>query len=97
MHWKTKLAQPQTLSTPGFKSLVTPTYRGSTVLFDKQSNVVDGWEQKENGYSYGLYGTPTTLELTERIAQLENAHHTFAVPGGPSGHRINLLRQLPKW
>ena len=82
MHWQTKLAQPQTLSTSGFKSLVTPTYRGSTVLFDKQSSVVDGWEQKKNGYSYGLYGTPTTLELSERIAQLENAHHTFAVPGG---------------
>ncbi len=82
MHWQTKLAQPQTLAASGFKSLVTPTYRGSTVLFETQSKVVDGWQQKENGYSYGLYGTPTTLELTERIAQLENAHHTFAVPGG---------------
>lgn len=82
MHWQTKLAQPQVLSNPGFKSLVTPTYRGSTVLFKKQSDVVDGWDQKQNGYSYGLYGTPTTIELSERIAELENAHHTFAVPGG---------------
>lgn len=95
MHWKTKLAQPQTLSTPGFKSLVTPTYRGSTVLFDKQSNVVDGWEQKENGYSYGLYGTPTTLELTERIAQLENAHHTFAVPGGQAAIALIYFANCP--
>jgi cystathionine beta-lyase len=82
MHWQSKLAQPQTLSDRGFKSLVTPTYRGSTVLFEKQSKVVDGWEQNKNGYSYGLYGTPTTLELSGRIAQLENAHHTFIVPGG---------------
>ncbi|WP_339727947.1 cystathionine beta-lyase [uncultured Psychrobacter sp.] len=82
MHWQTKLAQPQVLSTLGFKSLVTPTYRGSTVLFEKQSDVVDGWDQKKNGYSYGLYGTPTTIELAERIAELENAHHTFTVPGG---------------
>lgn len=82
MHWQTKLTQPQVLSNPGFKSLVTPTYRGSTVLFEKQSDVVDGWDQKQNGYSYGLYGTPTTIELAERIAELENAHHTFTVPGG---------------
>ena len=82
MYWQTKLAQPQVLSTPGFKSLVTPTYRGSTVLFEKQSDVVDGWDQKEDGYSYGLYGTPTTIELAERIAELENAYHTFVVPGG---------------
>lgn len=82
MYWQTKLAQPQVLSTPGFKSLVTPTYRGSTVLFEKQSDVVDGWDQKENGYSYGLYGTPTTIELAERIAELESAYHTFVVPGG---------------
>ncbi|HAS62611.1 MAG TPA: cystathionine beta-lyase, partial [Vibrio sp.] len=73
MHWHTKLAQPQTLAAPGFESLATPTYRGSTVLFKKQADVVDDWNQAESGYSYGLYGTPTALELSGRIAQLEGA------------------------
>ena len=82
MHWRSRLVQPQTLAAPGFESLATPTHRGSTVLFKKQSDIVDDWNQAENGYSYGLYGTPTTLELSGRIAQLEGALHSFVVPGG---------------
>ena len=82
MHWRSRLVQPQTLAVPGFESLATPTHRGSTVLFKKQSDIVDDWNQAENGYSYGLYGTPTTLELSGRIAQLEGALHSFVVPGG---------------
>lgn len=82
MHWRTRLAQPQTLAPAGFKSLTVPTYRGSTVVFDKQAAVIDHWRQDEAGYSYGLYGTPTVLELAGRTAQLEGALHTFLVPGG---------------
>ncbi len=82
MHWRTRLAQPQTLAPAGFKSLAVPTYRGSTVLFDTQADVIDHWRQEEAGYSYGLYGTPTALELAARIGQLEGALHTFLVPGG---------------
>ena len=59
-----------------------PTYRGSTVLFERQADVTDDWRQVEKGYSYGLYGTPTVLELAARIAEIEGAQHTFVVPGG---------------
>ena len=82
MHWRTRLAQPQENARSGFKSLATPTYRGSTVLFERQADVIDHWEHATQGYSYGLYGTPTTLELAGRIAELEGAFHTFMVPGG---------------
>lgn len=82
MHWRSRLVQPQTLAPQGFKSLTTPTHRGSTVLFDRQADVSDGWEQRENAYTYGLYGTPTALELGARIAQMEGALHSFIVPGG---------------
>ena len=58
-----------------------PTYRGSTTLFDRAARLHDGW-QRETPYGYGLYGTPTTLELAARIAELEGATHTFIVPGG---------------
>jgi cystathionine beta-lyase len=34
------------------------------------------------GYTYGLYGTPTTLELAARVAELEHGHQTFLTPGG---------------
>ena len=82
MHWRSRLVQPQTQAPQGFKSLTTPTHRGSTVLFDRQADASDGWEQRENAYTYGLYGTPTALELGARIAQIEGALHSFIVPGG---------------
>lgn len=82
MHWKTRLVHPQAQAPAGFRSLATPTYRGSTVLFARQADAFDDWHQKERGYSYGLYGTPTVMELGARVAELENAHHTFIVPGG---------------
>ena len=82
MHWRTKLLDPTPRARRDYASLATPIYRGSTVLFNEQSAVTDDWRQAENGYSYGLYGTPTTLELASRIADIEGARETFIVPGG---------------
>ena len=82
MHWRTKLLDPTPQARRDYASLATPIYRGSTVLFNEQSAVTDDWRQAENGYSYGLYGTPTTLELASRIADIEGARETFIVPGG---------------
>ena len=59
-----------------------PTYRGSTVIFERQSEVSDDWRQTQGGYTYGVYGTPTVLELGARIAEIEGAHYSFVVPGG---------------
>jgi cystathionine beta-lyase len=82
MDWRTKLLSPTAKARQDYRSLATPVFRGSTVLFDDQAVVTDDWRQAENGYTYGLYGTPTTLELAARIAELEGAHETFIVPGG---------------
>ena len=82
MDWRTKLVNPSPKARQDYRSLATPVYRGSTVLFDDQAVVTDDWRQSEYGYSYGLYGTPTTLELAARIAELEGASETFIVPGG---------------
>jgi cysteine-S-conjugate beta-lyase len=82
MHWRSKLIHAGAHAAPHFRSLAMPTYRGSTVLFDRQADVTDDWRQSEVGYTYGLYGTPTVLELAARLAELEGAAHTFIVPGG---------------
>lgn len=82
MHWRTKLLDPKPQARQDYASLATPVYRGSTVVFDAQSAVTDDWRQADHGYSYGLYGTPTTLELASRIAGIEGARETFIVPGG---------------
>ena len=82
MDWRTKLLNPTPQARQDYRSLATPVYRGSTVIFDDQAAVTDDWRQAKNGYSYGLYGTPTALELASRIAGLEGATETFIVPGG---------------
>jgi len=82
MDWRTKLLNPKPCARQDYQSLATPVYRGSTVVFDDQDAVTDDWRQAENGYSYGLYGTPTSLELAARIASIEGAKETFIVPGG---------------
>ena len=82
MDWRTKLLNPKPQARQDYASLATPVYRGSTVVFDDQAAVIDDWQQADKGYSYGLYGTPTTLELASRIAGIEGARETFIVPGG---------------
>ena len=82
MDWRTRLLDPKPQARQDYASLATPVYRGSTVVFDDQAAVIDDWQQADKGYSYGLYGTPTTLELASRIAGIEGARETFIVPGG---------------
>jgi cystathionine beta-lyase len=84
MHWKTKLIQPEKRASREFESLSMPVYRGSTVVFDSLEKASDDWRQSEVGYTYGLYGTPTAMELALRVAAIEGAKHTFLTPGGQS-------------
>jgi cysteine-S-conjugate beta-lyase len=80
--WKTRLIHTDSKTPEGFRSLVTPTYRGSTVLFPTADAANDHWDQEQVGYTYGLYGTPTTLELAARVCELEGGAHTIITAGG---------------
>ena len=80
--WKTKLIHSDATVPEGFRSLATPVYRGSTVLFEDAAAASDRWNQLEVGYTYGLYGTPTTLELAAKVCELEKGFRTFITPGG---------------
>jgi len=80
--WQTKLIHSDAKIPQGYKSLATPVYRGSTTLFPTASAVNDQWDQFKVGYTYGLYGTPTALELAARICELESGKHTILMPGG---------------
>ncbi len=81
-NWKTKLIHSDVRVPDGFKSLSLPVFRGSTVLFPNAGVVDDHWNQYEVGYTYGLYGTPTALELAGRICELEQGSRTILTPGG---------------
>jgi cysteine-S-conjugate beta-lyase len=80
--WKTKLIHSDVRVPEGFRSLAMPVYRGSTVLFEDAASVDDRWNQYEAGYTYGLYGTPTVLELAGRVCELEGGYRTIITPGG---------------
>ncbi len=80
--WRTKLVATEPHAPAGFRSLATPVYRGSTTVFPNAAALVDEWDHDKAAYTYGLYGTPTTLELAARICELEHGYRTFVTPGG---------------
>lgn len=81
-NWRSLLAKDVTTVPTGFTSLVAPVVRGSTTLFKSAGDAIEHWDPRERPYSYGLHGTPTTLELAERIAVLEGSFGTFLTPSG---------------
>lgn len=82
MNWRTRVLHAKPELPDNFQSLATATHRASTVVFPSMAELRDGWRQSEIGYSYGLYGTPTAMELAARIAAMEGARETFLVPSG---------------
>jgi cystathionine beta-lyase len=82
LNWQTKLIHSDTETPQGYRSLVPPVYRGSTTIFPNAAATLDDWRQDQVGYTYGVHGTPTALELAARIAELEHGHFTFLEPGG---------------
>ena len=81
-NWRTRLIHTDAKIPQGYRSLASPTFRGSTTLFPSASVVTDTWDQWRVGYTYGLYGTPTVLELAARVCELESGYRTILAPGG---------------
>ena len=92
--WQTSLVHPQAAAPQGFQSLAVPTYRGSTTVFETAESLIDTWEHDDGTYSYGLYGTPTTIELAARIAELEGGLKTLITPGGQAALALVYLTFL---
>ena len=81
---KTRLIHPAASAPSGFRSLATPVFRGSTTLFERAAAIRDTCNHDEAPYTYGSYGTPTTLELAARLAEIEGGRRTFITPTGQS-------------
>ena len=66
----------------GFAAPQPGVYKASTVLFkDVAALRARDWRSRQ-GYTYGLHGTPTTMQLEERIATLEGGRQCLLVPSG---------------
>jgi cysteine-S-conjugate beta-lyase len=92
--WRTKLIHSDVELPEGYRSLATPVFRGSTTVFPSAAKIRDNWRQHEVGWVYGVYGTPTALELAGRIAELEGGYRTFLAPGGQSALAVINLAML---
>lgn len=65
-----------------FSSLSVPVHRASTIVFDSVEAYRNRRAAMYDGYSYGLYGTPTTRTLENAIASLEGAPRALVLPSG---------------
>ncbi len=80
--WKTRLLHDEVNVPGGFQSMAAPVYRGSTVVFPNAAAVREGRRPERDGWTYGLYGTPTSVELAGRICSMEGGAGTILVPSG---------------
>jgi len=75
----------------GFDPLGVATYRASTITFANAEAYATRGQRGDKGYSYGLYGTPTTRTLEEKLSRLEQAARTFLVPSGQAANALAIL------
>ncbi|MGL4961378.1 MAG: cystathionine beta-lyase [Inquilinus sp.] len=80
----TRHVHPPAAAPAEFESLVPPVHHVSTVIFDGVEAFERRHDRLYDGYSYGLYGTPTTRGLEDQIAFLEGASRALVTPSGQS-------------
>jgi cystathionine beta-lyase len=82
------------VNTEGFKSLAVGVHRASTIVFDNAEDYANRGNRGPDGYSYGLYGTPTTRTLEAKLTALEQGARTFLVPSGQAANTLAVLTFL---
>lgn len=69
-------------SAPEFHALSPAVHRASTILFHNTDDFLGRRERLFDGYSYGLYGTPTSRRLEDQVAAIEGGSRAILVPSG---------------
>lgn len=91
---QTKLVHSDFIAPAGFTGLSTPVHHASTVLFPTMKAFRERRIHVYDGYVYGLTGTPTTMMLAARIAQLEGGHRCVLTPSGLAALTVVYLALL---
>lgn len=73
---------PPKRSQEPFQSLAMAVERASTVVFDDLAAFEQRGERLYDGFTYGLYGTPTSRQLEDHVAALEGGLRALVVPSG---------------
>ena len=79
------------IKTDGFDPLGVGVHRASTIVFENAEAYAKRGERGHDGYSYGLYGTPTTRTLEEKLTRLEQGTRTFLLPSGQAANSFAML------
>ncbi|MEK1929372.1 MAG: aminotransferase class I/II-fold pyridoxal phosphate-dependent enzyme [Pararhizobium sp.] len=82
------------VSSDGFDPLGPAIHRGSTIVFENAEAYANRGKRGPDGYSYGLYGTPTTRTLEHKLTQLEQGLRTFLLPSGQAANSVAMLSLL---
>jgi cystathionine beta-lyase len=72
------------ISTEGFDPLGVGVHRASTIVFKDAVAYASRGDRGHDGYSYGLYGTPTTRTLEAKLTKLEGEPGAFLDAFRPS-------------
>ncbi|OCR22581.1 Cys/Met metabolism pyridoxal-phosphate-dependent protein [Pseudomonas syringae] len=67
---------------PEFTALNMPVHRASTLTYASARDFLNRFERMMDGFSYGLYGTPTGRALEQQIAQIEGGGYCMLLPSG---------------
>lgn len=76
-------------------ALSTPIFQTSTFVFDSTKQGGDRFAGRDNGFIYTRLGNPTTRQLEEKIAALEDGKHCVAFSSGMgaiAGTTLSLLK-----
>lgn len=65
-----------------FVAIPTPIHHASTVIFPSVADMRARRWERDDAYTYGLHGTPTTTELKRQLADIEGAQYCELAPSG---------------
>jgi cysteine-S-conjugate beta-lyase len=88
MRDRTRCVVTPEVAEAGYRSLAPAVHRASTIVFDDAQAYATRSQRGPDGYSYGLYGTPTTRQLAAKLSALAGACRTLLVPSGQGANAI---------
>lgn len=94
MHDETRCVIHPEIDMTGFKSLAAAVHRASTIVFDSAAEYAARGDRGPDGYSYGLYGTPTARILAATLNELAGGARTLLVPSGQGANAIAMIAVL---
>ncbi|WP_108658281.1 trans-sulfuration enzyme family protein [Acuticoccus kandeliae] len=78
----------------GYDSLTVPVHRASTIRYADAESFTRRFERGPDGYTYGLYGTPTHRHLEMKLTELEGGVRTVLAPSGQAAITMAFLTIL---